>query len=44
MKLNSAQVYAAQVRADRKAAAKERQDTAIKADNIRIQQMMAGRG
>jgi hypothetical protein len=43
-KLTPAQAYAAQVKADRKAAAKERQDSVIKADNVRIQEMMAARG
>ena len=43
-KLTPTQAYAVQAKANRKAAAQERQDPIIKADDIRIREMMAARG
>jgi hypothetical protein len=41
-KLTAAQAYAAQVKADRRAAALDRQDPTIKADEARVREVYAG--
>jgi hypothetical protein len=43
-KLSNAKAYAAQVKADRRAAALERQNEAVRNDNERVNAMFAGVG